>query len=54
MDKVDSRTEADGEGLYIIRDGQKVAKHEAGKWVPVLPGVVVRNTPDGLKIEMPD
>ena len=32
---------------------EKVAKYEAEKWVPLLPGVVVRNTPDGIKIEMP-
>jgi hypothetical protein len=24
-----------------------------GKWVPLLPGVVVRTTPEGIKIEMP-
>ena len=53
MDEVDSRTEADDEGLYIIREGKKIAKHEAGEWVPLLPGIVVRNTPDGIKIEMP-
>ena len=42
-----------GKGLFIIRNGQKVAKYEAGKWVPLLSGVVVRDTPDGIKIEMP-
>jgi hypothetical protein len=51
MDEVDKRTESDGKGLFIIRDGQKVAKYEAEKWVPLLPGVVVRITPDGIKIE---
>jgi hypothetical protein len=53
MRKADKRTESDGKGLFIIRNGQKIAKYEAGKWVPLLPGVVVRNTPDGIKIEMP-
>jgi hypothetical protein len=53
MGDVDERTESDGKGLFIIRNGQKIAKYEAGKWVPLLPGVVVRITPDGIKIEMP-
>ena len=53
MGKVDNRTEPDGKGLFIIRNGKKIAKYEAGKWLPLLPGVVVRNTPDGIKIEMP-
>jgi hypothetical protein len=44
VSEVDKRTESDGRGL---------AKYEAGKWVPLLPGVVVRTTPDGIKIEMP-
>jgi len=52
MGEVNERTESDG-GLFIIRNGKKIAKYEAGKWVPLLPGVVVRNTPDGIKIEMP-
>jgi hypothetical protein len=54
MSEVDKRTESDGKGLFIIRNGQKIAKYEAGKWMPLLPGVVVRNTPDGIKIDMPD
>ena len=49
----DNRMETDGKGLFIIRNGQKVAKYEAGKWVPLLSGVVVHNTPDGIRIEMP-
>ena len=53
MDEVDNRTEIDGRDLFIIRNGRKIAKFEAGKWVPLLPGVVVRNTPEGIKIEMP-
>ena len=52
MDEADNRMETDGKGLFIIRNGQKVAKYEAEKWVPLLPGVLVRNTPDGIKIEM--
>ena len=40
MGEVDKQTEADGKGLFIIRNGQKVAKYEAEKWVPLLPGVV--------------
>jgi hypothetical protein len=38
---------------FIICNGRKVAKYEAGKWVPLLSGVVVRDTLDGIKIEMP-
>jgi hypothetical protein len=53
MGETDNRTEPDGKGLYIIREGKKIAKYESGKWAPLLPGVVVRNTPDGIKIEMP-
>ena len=53
MGEVNERTESDGKGLFIIRNGKKIAKYEAGKWVPLLPGVVVRITPDGIKIEMP-
>ena len=53
MGEADNRTESEGKGLFIIRNGKKVAKYEAGKWVPLLPGVVVRNAPDGIKIEMP-
>ena len=52
MDEAANRMETDGKGLFIIRNGQKVAKYEAEKWVPLLPGVLVRNTPDGIKIEM--
>jgi|SRR5215475_724143 len=53
MDETDNRKESDGKSLFIIRDGRKVASFEAGKWVPLLPGVVVRNTQDGIKIEGP-
>ena len=53
MGEADDRTESDGKGLFINRNGQKIAQYEAGKWVPLLPGVVVRITPDGIKIEMP-
>jgi hypothetical protein len=53
MGEADDRPESDGKGLFIIRNGQKIAKYEAEKWVPLLPGVVVRVTPDGIKIEMP-
>jgi hypothetical protein len=53
MGETDNRTESDGKGLFVIRNGQKIANYQAGKWVPLLPGVVVRNTPDGIKIEMP-
>ena len=53
MGESDNRTESEGKGLFIIRNGQKIAKHEAGQWVPLLPGVVIRNTADGIKIEMP-
>ena len=53
MGEEDNGTETDGKCLYIIRNGRKIATFEAGKWVPLLPGVVVRNTPDGVKIEWP-
>ena len=53
MGEVDKQTESDGKGLFIIRNGRKVAKYEGEKWVPLLPGVVIRNTPNGIKIEMP-
>ena len=53
MGETDDRTESQGKGLFIIRNGQKIAKYETDKWVPLLPGVVVRITPDGIKIEMP-
>ena len=52
MGEVDKRTESEGKGLFIFRNGNNVAKYEAEKWVPLLPGVLVRNTPDGIKIEM--
>jgi hypothetical protein len=29
MDEVDKRTEFAGKGLFIIRNGQKIAKYEA-------------------------
>jgi hypothetical protein len=48
MGEADNRTESDGKSLFIIRNGRKVAKFEAG-----LSGLVVRNTPDGIKIEWP-
>jgi hypothetical protein len=35
MGEADNRTESDGKGLFIIRNGQKIAKYEAGKWVPL-------------------
>jgi hypothetical protein len=53
MGEADNRTESESKDLFIIRNGQKIAKYEAGKWVPLLRGVVVRITPDGIKIEMP-
>ena len=53
MDDADNRMEPDGKGLFIIRNGQKIAKYETGSWVPLLPGVVVRHAPDGIKIELP-
>ena len=49
----DDRIEYEGKALFIIRDGKKIAKHEDGKWVPLIPGVVVRPTPEGIKIDMP-
>jgi len=52
MPQLDSN-ESNGKGLFIIRNGQKIASYEAGEWVPLLPGVVVRVTPNGVKIEMP-
>jgi len=51
MGEADNRTETDGKRLFIIRNGEKIAEFEAGEWVPLLPGVAVRNTPHGIKIE---
>jgi hypothetical protein len=45
MGEADDRTETDGKNLFIIRNGRKIAKYEGGRWVPLLRGVVVRNTP---------
>lgn len=53
MGEADNRTESEGKDLFIIRNGKKIAKYEDGKWVPLLPEVVVRTTPEGIKIEMP-
>ena len=53
MDEAENRMGTDGKGLFIIRNGQKVAKYEAGKWVAATSGTVIRDTPDGIKIEMP-
>src|SRR5262249_62396989 len=36
MGEMDNRTESDGKGLFIICNGQKVAKYEAGKWGPLI------------------
>jgi hypothetical protein len=52
MSEPDDRMEYEGRALFIIRNGKKIAKHEAGEWVPLLPRVVVRTTPEGIKIEM--
>ena len=52
MSEGENRTVYEGKGLFIIRNGKKIAKYEDVKWVPLLPGVVVRPTPDGIKIEM--
>jgi len=51
MGEADNQMDSDGKGLFIIRNGRKIAKFEAGEWVPLLVGVVVRNTPHGIKIE---
>ena len=53
MSEAEDRMEYEGKGLFIIRNGKKIAKYEDGKWVPLLSGVVVRPTPEGIKIEMP-
>jgi hypothetical protein len=48
MPQLDSN-ESDGKGLFIIRNGQKIASYEAGEWAPLLPGVVIsasRRVPD--------
>ena len=38
MDEAENRMGTDGKGLFIIRNGQKVAKYEAGKWVAATSG----------------
>ena len=53
MSEKETEQKSDGKGLFIIRNGRKVAKYEAGKWVPLLPGVVVSVTRQGIKIETP-
>lgn len=53
MEATDNRRDSESKNLFIIRNGETIAKHEAGTWVPLLPGVVVRDTPDGVKIGMP-
>jgi len=53
MDDADNRMEPDGKGLFIIRNGQEGRQVRGDKWVPLRSGVVVRDTPDGIKIEMP-
>ena len=53
MEATDHRMQSDGNNLFVIRNDEKIAKHEAGTWVRLLPGVVVRDTSDGVKIEMP-
>src|SRR5215470_12868525 len=50
MSKLDSN-ESDGKGLFTIRNGKKVAKYEAGKWVPLLPGVAVSVTRHALRLK---
>jgi hypothetical protein len=50
MVETDDRMQSEGQNLFIIGNGEKIAKHEAGTRVPLLPGVVVRHTP--VKIEM--
>ena len=52
MGETDNRMEYEGKGLFIIRNGKKIAKYEDGKWVPLLPGVVVRPKSEGIKVEM--
>jgi hypothetical protein len=54
MGEEETEQKSDGKSLFIIRNGQKIAQYEDGKWVPLLRGVVVRTTPDGIKIEMPN
>jgi hypothetical protein len=50
MGEADNRTESEGKDLFIIRNGQKIAKYEAGKWVPLLPGVVSASHPMALRL----
>jgi hypothetical protein len=50
MPQLDSN-ESDGKGLFIIRNGQKIASYEAGEWAPLLPGVVIRITPMALRLK---
>jgi len=37
MGKEETEQKSDGKGLFIIRNGQKVAQYEGGKWKPLLP-----------------
>jgi hypothetical protein len=47
MGEAHNQTEPEGKGLFIIRNGQKIAKYEACEWMPLLPGVVVRTSHNG-------
>jgi len=53
MDQVGDRNESEGKGLFIIRNGRKIAEYKAGTWMPLQPGIIVCVTPDGIRIEMP-
>jgi hypothetical protein len=50
MPQLDSN-ESDGKGLFIIRNGQKIASYEAGEWAPLHPGVVIRINPTVLRLK---
>ena len=51
MGEVNKRTESDGRDFFIIRKGEKITKYEGGEWVLLLPGVVVRPIPDGIRLK---
>jgi len=52
------RVESDGEDIFIVVDGLKIAKRghpetpQAKTWVSLEPGYIVRDGGDGTSIEM--
>ena len=56
----EGRIEFDGENLFVICSGKKIAKRgqpgtpQAGTWISLEPGFVVRDADHGLEVEFLD